>query len=192
VNCALLADLLPEGATVGDLGSGAGLPGLVLAIARPDLSVTLVEPLLRRTTFLSEAVDALGLTSVEVVRGRAEALHGERRFDVVTARALAPLDRLLTWAMPLVEPRGALVAMKGSAAADEVEAARPVLERLRCAEPELRSLDAPGIVSPTWAVRVAWADPAQVSWPLAQRPAGGTGRQRATRPRRTSNRRRRP
>ena len=82
-----------------------GCPGLVLAIARPDLRIALVEPLERRTTFLSEVGRrALALAGVEVVRGRAEALHGERVFDVVTSRALAPLDRLLAWSMPLVAP----------------------------------------------------------------------------------------
>ncbi len=95
LNCAALAEVLPDGATVCDLGSGAGLPGLVVAIARPDLSVTLVEPLLRRTTFLEEVAAELGLESVEVVRGRAEELHGQRTFDVVTSRAVAPLERLL-------------------------------------------------------------------------------------------------
>ena len=118
VNCALLADLVPRDSTVCDIGSGAGLPGLVLAIARPDLRVTLVEPLLRRTTFLEEVVADLGLDHVEVVRGRAESLHGRRRFDVVTSRAVAPLGRLLDWSMPLVAPTGALVAMKGSSVAE--------------------------------------------------------------------------
>ena len=89
---ALLADAIPAGASVADLGSGAGLPGLVLAIGRPDLRITLVEPLQRRTTFLTEVVDELGPDRVQVVRGRAEELHGRRRFDVVTARALAPLE----------------------------------------------------------------------------------------------------
>jgi 16S rRNA (guanine527-N7)-methyltransferase len=167
VNCALLADLVPENATVCDIGSGAGLPGLVLAIARPDLRVTLVEPLLRRTTFLGEVVADLGLSGVEVVRGRAESLHGERRFAVVTSRALAPLDRLLGWSMPLVDPEGALVAMKGSSITDEIEAARPVLDRWGCAEPEVRVLGAGLVSSTTVAVRVAWADPGRVSWPLA-------------------------
>ena len=127
-----------------DLGSGAGLPGLVLAIGRPDLTVTLVEPLLRRTTFLDEVVDELGLERVRVVRGRAEELHGRERFDVVTARALAPLSRLLGWAMPLVAPRGALLAMKGSSAADEIAArqSKPV-GALRCAPPEILSVTGP-------------------------------------------------
>ena len=107
LNSAVLAEAIPDGVTVCDIGTGAGLPGLVLAIARPDLTITLVEPLLRRTTFLVEVVDELGLASVEVVRGRAEALHGARTFDVVTSRAVAPLERLLGWSMPLVSPTGA-------------------------------------------------------------------------------------
>jgi 16S rRNA (guanine527-N7)-methyltransferase len=181
VNCALLADLVPEGVTVCDIGSGAGLPGLVLAIARPDLRVTLVEPLLRRTTFLEEAVADLGLDTVEVVRGRADALHGRRRFAVVTSRAVAPLDRLLAWSMPLVEPTGALVAMKGSSATDEIEAARPVLSGMGCAEPEVVVLGEGVVPSTTLAVRVAWADPGRVSWPLT-----------APEPKSTSKRRRRP
>ncbi len=91
LNCAVLADALPEDADVCDLGTGAGLPGVVLAIRRPDLRVTLVEPLLRRTTFLDEVVADLGLDNVEVIRGRAEELHGRREFSVVTSRAVAPL-----------------------------------------------------------------------------------------------------
>jgi len=191
VNCALLGELLPEEATVCDIGSGAGLPGLVLAIARPDLRMTLVEPLLRRTTFVDEVVEGLALDNVEVVRGRAEALHGERTFDVVTSRAVAPLDRLLTWSMPLVAPTGALVAMKGTSVADEVESARPELARWGCAEPEILLLgEGWPEVSPTVALRVAWADPRQVSWPLApaakkKKTAGGRGRSTAKRRHRT-------
>lgn len=135
LNCVGLSTLVPEGASVADLGSGAGLPGLVLAIALPASDVVLIEPLLRRTRFLDEVVQELGLENVEVVRGRAEELHGRREFDVVTARALAPLDRLLGWAMPLVAPRGELLAMKGASAADEIAAAGPVLARLGCGEP---------------------------------------------------------
>jgi len=178
LNCGVLAELVPDDATVCDIGSGAGLPGLVLAIARPDLRVTLVEPLLRRTTFLAEVAEQLALDHVEVVRGRADALHGQRSFDVVTSRAVAPLDRLLGWSMPLVAPHGALVAMKGSSVAEEVEAARPVLRALGCAEPEVSVLGADRLETPTYALRVAWADPAHVSWPLAS--ASGDGRPGAT------------
>jgi 16S rRNA (guanine527-N7)-methyltransferase len=137
MNCALVADLVPESSSVCDIGSGAGLPGLVLAIRRSDLRVTLVEPLLRRTTFLEEAVSALRLPNVEVVRSRAEALHDIRSFDVVTSRAVAPLDRLSEWSLPLVRSGGAFLAMKGSTVQAEVDSAgqaiatgRGVLDRI--------------------------------------------------------------
>ncbi len=168
LNCAALAPLLPQGATVCDIGSGAGLPGLVLAIAREDLQVTLVEPLLRRTTFLEEAVQTLGLGgNVEVVRGRAQDLHGSRRFDIVTARAVAPLGRLLEWCMPLVAASGALVALKGSSAAQEVVEAAPQLAALGCAEPEIVPLGEGMPESTTLAVRVAWGEEVGIGWPLA-------------------------
>jgi 16S rRNA (guanine527-N7)-methyltransferase len=165
INCAVLADVIPESATVCDIGSGAGLPGLVLAIRRPDLEVTLLEPLLRRTTFLEEVVEALGLHNVEVVRGRADALHGVRQFDIVTSRAVAPLDRLLGWSMPLVGPDGALVAMKGSSVAQEIEEAKTTLRQLHCADPEVSVLGGDLTDIPTFAVRVAWADPSRVVLP---------------------------
>lgn len=165
LNCAVLEELLPADATVCDIGSGAGLPGVVLAVARPDLRITLVEPLLRRTTFLEEVVAELALGDrVEVVRGRAEELHGERTFDVVTSRAVAPLERLLGWSMPLVSPTGALVAMKGTSIHDEIDLAAETLRRLACASPEVHILGAGRIAVPTTAVRVAWADPARVGW----------------------------
>lgn len=181
LNCAVLAEALPAEGAVADIGSGAGLPGLVLAIARPGLSVTLVEPLLRRTTFLREVVADLGLENVEVVRGRADALHGRRTFDTVTSRAVAPLGRLLEWSMPLVSPHGALVAMKGSSVVEEIEEARPVLDRLGCAEPTVTELGVGVVSSTTVALRVAWADPARVSWPSAPRPAGAKNQKKRQR-----------
>ena len=155
LNCLAVSSAVPVGATLADLGSGAGLPGLVLAIGRPDLQVTLVEPLQRRTIFLEEVVEELGLDRVRVVRGRAEELHGEELFEVVTARALAPLDRLVGWAMPLVGPSGVLLAMKGRSAAEEIEAAGPVLRKFRCAPPELVEVTGPDEVSTATLVRVA-------------------------------------
>jgi 16S rRNA (guanine527-N7)-methyltransferase len=128
LNCALVTDLVDPGATVCDLGSGAGLPGIVMAIRRPDLRVTLVEPLLRRTTFLEEVVDSLGLAHVAVVRARAEELHGTRSFDVVTARAVAPLDRLARWALPLVRSGGEFLAMKGSSVQAELDSAAKAIK----------------------------------------------------------------
>ena len=164
LNCAVLGDAIPEGSTVCDIGSGAGLPGLVLAIARPDLRLTLVEPLLRRTTYLSEVVDELDLAHVEVVRGRADALHGERTFDVVTSRAVAPLGRLLDWSMPLVGPSGALIAMKGQSATDEIAAEAPRLARAGCSPAEVLELGTAVVSPPSVVVRVAWADPSKVGW----------------------------
>ena len=189
LNCAALEDLVPEGSSVCDVGSGAGLPGVVLAIARPDLDVELVEPLLRRTTFLSETVDALELGNVTVTRGRAENLHGVRRFDVVTSRAVAPLPRLLEWSMPLVAPEGVLLGMKGSSVADEIEDARGTLAELGCAAPEILQIGDSDALSTTRVVRVRWADPTQVSWPER---AGSPTRHRRPSKSRASSKRRRP
>jgi 16S rRNA (guanine527-N7)-methyltransferase len=162
LNSLALAQEVPDGVSVVDLGSGAGLPGLVLAIGRPDLSVTLVEPLQRRTTFLDEVVEDLGLDRVRVLRGRAESLHGRETFDVVTARALAPLGRLLAWAMPLVGSGGELLAMKGSSAAAEIKAAAGELRRLGCAAPEILELTGTDGISTATVVRVVHADPARL------------------------------
>jgi 16S rRNA (guanine527-N7)-methyltransferase len=140
-NCAMLGDLLAPDAEVCDIGSGAGLPGLVLAIQRPDLRLTLVEPLLRRTTFLTAAVERLRLGNVTVVRERAENLHGTTGFDVVTSRAVAPLPRLLAWSLPLVRPGGSMIAIKGASATQEVVDAEADLKRWQVAATEVRELD---------------------------------------------------
>jgi 16S rRNA (guanine527-N7)-methyltransferase len=128
LNCAVVVPRVPQGATVADVGSGAGLPGLVWAITRPDLHVTLIEPLLRRTVFLEEAVDALGLEQVTVLRARAEDVRD--RFDVVTARAVAPLEKLARWCLPLVRPGGVLLALKGRTAEEEVASSRVSLHKM--------------------------------------------------------------
>lgn len=112
VNSLAVAAAIPDGATVVDVGSGAGLPGIPLALARPDLRVTLLEPLLRRATFLTEVVDELGLGErVDVVRARAE--DHDATYGVVTCRAVARLPKLLGWTAPLIGRRGRLVALKG-------------------------------------------------------------------------------
>ncbi len=154
LNCAVVAERIPEGASVIDVGSGAGLPGLVLAIARPDLTVTLVEPLARRTAFLIEAVQRLGVTrDVRVFRGRAEeAAAGSRdreplSADIVTARAVAPLDRLASWCLPLVAPGGRLVALKGASAADEITEHTEAVIRLGGGTPELHRCGE-GVIDP--------------------------------------------
>lgn len=141
LNCAVAVPLVPEGADVIDVGSGAGLPGIVWAIVRSDITVTCLEPLQRRATFLEEVVTELGLTGrVQVVRARAEDIVRGRgpvtslRARVVTARAVAPLERLAGWTVPLVQPGGELLALKGRSAAEEIEASRSVLERLGIVE----------------------------------------------------------
>lgn len=130
LNCAVVADAFPTGARLVDVGSGAGLPGVALAIVRPDLEVHLVEPMLRRTEWLSGVVTELGLDAVTVHRGRAEELAGVVAAPFVTARAVARLDKLARWCVPLLEPGGTLVAMKGRSAAEELEQDRRALERL--------------------------------------------------------------
>jgi 16S rRNA (guanine527-N7)-methyltransferase len=154
LNCAVLTELVPIEAEVGDIGSGAGLPGLVLAVRRPDLRVTLVEPSLRRTVFLTEVVERLGLSEVEVVRARGEDLHGLRTFTVVTSRAVAPLPRLLDVSMPLVRRGGQMLAMKGASARDEVEDAAPALARWGAGPAEVLSVGIGVIDPPTTVVRV--------------------------------------
>lgn len=135
-----------------DVGSGAGLPGIPLALYRPDLSVTLLESLLRRSEFLSLAVDELSLGArVRVVRGRAEE-HRER-YEVVTARAVAPLGKLVGWCLPLLDRGGALLALKGATAAAELAEASPALRKARVIG-EVHELAVPGTDEVTWAVEI--------------------------------------
>jgi 16S rRNA (guanine527-N7)-methyltransferase len=164
VNCALLGHGIPRDTDVCDIGTGAGLPGLVLALSRPDLTVTLVEPLQRRTAFLDEAVAALDLGNVEVIRGRAEDLHGNREFTVVTSRAVAPLARLLAWSMPLVRQGGAMLAMKGATAQEEIDRARPLLKKYGAGLPSVVVYGADLAERPTTVVRVEATRPSPLRW----------------------------
>jgi len=155
LNCAMVAELLPDRGELVDIGSGAGLPGIVLAMLRPSLRVILLEPLLRRSVFLEECVTELGLSNTEVVRARAEdkaAAHINA--DIATARAVAPLDRLTGWAAMLLRPGGQLLAIKGQSAAEEIEAARPVLSRLGVRSAEVLQAGNGSVVSATTVVRV--------------------------------------
>jgi 16S rRNA (guanine527-N7)-methyltransferase len=162
LNCAVVADptlgLIPSGSLVADVGSGAGLPGVVWALVRPDISMVLIEPLLRRATFLTETVVDLGLSDrVTVLRGRAEkvmATPGWAGVDVVTARAVAPMDRLLGWTMPLLKAQGSLVALKGSNAVSELEQAEGVLKDFGVDSAEVIYCGA-GVVDPETTVVVA-------------------------------------
>jgi 16S rRNA (guanine527-N7)-methyltransferase len=130
LNCAVVAELIPDGADVVDVGSGAGLPGIVLALLRPAGRMTLLEPMLRRTTFLEACVQRLELAHVAIRRGRAEELAGTIRADVATSRAVAPLDRLIPLSVGVLRPGGTVLAIKGRDAAAELGHASPVLRRL--------------------------------------------------------------
>ena len=172
-NCAVVAQeehvRLPLGARVADVGSGAGLPGIVWALVRPDLHVSLIEPLLRRATFLAEVVDELDLGQrVRVERCRAEDVPGT--FPVVTARAVARLPQLLGWTAPMTEVGGWVIALKGAGARDEVVEARATLVRLGCGPAEICHYGDDLLDQPTTAVLVPRVGPA----------TAGPGRSRRT------------
>lgn len=143
-NSLALNDAIGQGMEVADVGSGAGLPGIPIAITRPDLAVTLIEPLLRRANFLTLTVDELGLEDrVGVLRARAE--ETKRRFDVVVCRAVAPLSKLLGWTVPLFAGGGQLLALKGESAEQEIRDARPALVRAGLTAEVLELSVAPGV-----------------------------------------------
>jgi 16S rRNA (guanine527-N7)-methyltransferase len=123
LNCLPLVEVIEENLSVADVGSGAGLPGIVLAITREDLKITLIEPMARRVEFLAEAIEQLNLENVEIFHGRAEEIVGKAKFDIVTARAVAPLEKLVKLAMPLLHPNGFLLALKGEKANTELNEA---------------------------------------------------------------------
>ncbi|MGQ7295785.1 16S rRNA (guanine(527)-N(7))-methyltransferase RsmG [Quadrisphaera sp. KR29] len=193
LNCAVVGELLPPAALVVDVGSGAGLPGLCLALARPDATVVLVEPLERRATWLSEVVEDLGLVRrVRVVRARAEEVAPGRpgalpAADVVTARAVAPLERLAGWCLPLARRGGVLLALKGRTAAEELLAARAALERLGGRDPEVVQVGTGLVPVPTTVVSVTvGAAPHPVGGARGGEDVGGrsrAARERARKPR---------
>ena len=157
LNCAIAHLAIPEqGASqdVIDVGSGAGLPGLALAIARPDLNVHLVEPLARRTGWLSGTVAELGLTNVTVHTARAEALWDRLHAPWVTARAVSNIVQLAEWTLPLLEPRGTLLALKGSRARDELDQARTALTRLGVVDASVREFGVDLLEAPTTLITV--------------------------------------
>ena len=154
LNCAVAHEAFPVGAEVVDVGSGAGLPGLALAIARPDLHLHLVEPMLRRTTWLSDAVAALELTNCTVHRGRAEEFHGVLSVSWATARAVARIDKLARWTFPLLADGGTLVALKGSSAQDELDATSATLRKLGMVSSAVRTYGEGLVEVPTVTVQL--------------------------------------
>ena len=162
LNCAVIEDSFTEGARVIDVGSGAGLPGIALAIARPDLDLHLVEPMLRRTTWLGETVTVLALDNVTVHRGRAEEFAGSLSAPFTTARAVARIDKLARWCLPLTEPGGRLVAMKGRSAQEELDEERAALAKLGVIDSSVRSHGSAVLEEPTLTVElVAGAIPSK-------------------------------
>lgn len=157
LNSVLLAPLLEARGRVADVGSGAGLPGLVLAIARPDVSFTLIEPMERRCDWLNGEAERLGLDNVTVVRGRAEDVADSIVVDQVTARAVSALSKLIPLTVPLVRSGGQLVLMKGARVDDEVEKARKVILRKRLTDVEVLELG-DGVVEETTRVFRATVD----------------------------------
>ncbi len=152
LNSIALESLIPEGCRVADVGSGAGLPGIPLAILRPDLEMTLIEPMLRRSNFLTEALDELGLDDrVTVVRGRAE--DADLHVDVVVSRAVAKLATLINWTADLIVDSGSLLALKGQSADDEVVKAKKELSKRRLSA-EVLLIRADPAADVTRAVRV--------------------------------------
>jgi 16S rRNA (guanine527-N7)-methyltransferase len=184
LNCAVVGELIQPDARVVDVGSGAGLPGIVLAVARPDLSVILVEPLARRTAFLSEVVTTLGLDRSMVVRARAEECvpkRGSPRFGlaaVVTARAVASLDRLTAWCLPLAAEGGRVLALKGESGAEEVERHRGTIVRLGGAEPTILRCGVDVIDPPTIVVQVVRAAKPSAAAPSVSAPSASRRRGR--------------
>ena len=161
LNCGVLAALVPGDAAVVDIGSGAGLPGLVIAMLRPQVRMTLLEPMLRRTTFLGECISALGLGHVTVCRGRAEDMAGVIRADVATTRAVAPLGRLAELSAELVCPGGTILALKGDHAQAELDQAAPVLRRLGTRSAEVLKVGHGIVEPPATVVRILTAGKAR-------------------------------
>ena len=186
LNCAVVEDSFPTGAEIIDVGSGAGLPGIALALVRSDLTVRLIEPMLRRTSWLDEVVRDLGLKNVTVHRGRAEEFAGSMRAPWVTARAVARLGKLARWCSPLLSPGGTLVALKGRSVDQELEEDRAELAQLGVRSVTITE-HGQGIVSePVRTVDLTFAPPPEpgaarewiASDPRAQR-RGARGRRRS-------------
>lgn len=153
LNSAVAGPLFPAGGLVADVGSGAGLPGLVLAIARPDVRWVLIEPMERRVAWLEEQVEALELTNVEVVRSRGEEWDRGPIFDAVTARAVSALRTLIPLTVPLLRAGGELILLKGVNAANEIDAADKVIRRYKLSDVRVEVVGDGVITEPTRVIR---------------------------------------
>jgi 16S rRNA (guanine527-N7)-methyltransferase len=152
LNSAVVAETVRAGDLVADVGSGAGLPGIPMAIVLPEAHFVLIEPMERRSNWMLEVIDGLGLTNVEVRRARAEEVL-DLKFDIVTARAVAALDKLLRLTVHLLKPGGSLIALKGSKAAEEIEAAKKLQKKLGIASFEIQICGEKFLAEPTSVVK---------------------------------------
>jgi 16S rRNA (guanine527-N7)-methyltransferase len=152
LNSAVVAETVKAGDLVADVGSGAGLPGIPMAIALPEAHFVLIEPMERRSTWMLEVIQELGLANVEVRRARAEEVL-DLKFDIVTARAVAALDKLLKLTVPLLKPGGSLIALKGSKAVEEIEAAKKLQKKLGIASFEIQICGEKFLAEPTSVVK---------------------------------------
>jgi 16S rRNA (guanine527-N7)-methyltransferase len=191
LNCAVVAELIPVSSSQSrliDVGSGAGLPGLAIAIARPDLEVHLVEPLARRTAWLEETVRELGLANAMVHTARAENLWGTLRAPWVTARAVTKIVQLAQWTLPLIESPGAVLALKGSSAEAELAQAEPALRRLGASGTAILTAGATRLAEPTTVMRLEVAKPVDLArFRRASASSAGSARRRGDRPRGTKS-----
>lgn len=156
LNCAVISDAFAQSQKVADIGSGAGLPGIPLAIARPDLSVTLIEPLLKRSTYLRQISEELELSNVTVVRGRAEEQQ-RALFDAVTSRAVAPLGKLAAWSLPLVRAGGSMIAMKGASVGEELERDAKVIAKAGGTDASIFTVGEGSVEQPSTLIRIVRA-----------------------------------
>ena len=152
LNSAVVSETVKAADLVADVGSGAGLPGIPMAIALPEANFVLIEPMERRSTWMLEVIQELGLANVEVRRARAEEVL-DLKFDIVTARAVAALDKLLRLTVPLLKPGGSLIALKGSKAAEEIEAAKKLQKKLEIASFEIQICGEKFLAEPTSVVK---------------------------------------
>lgn len=156
LNCAVVQELLPKGALVADVGSGAGLPGIALAIARPDVQFILIEPLERRVDWLNMVIEDLNLENVDVIRGRSEQVFDTVDVDIVTARAVSAMKSLIPITVPLLHGQGELLAIKGRSAATELEKAEKVLRKFKTKSSEVLTVGDELLEVPTTVARLTY------------------------------------